>query len=184
MISKDEAIEIMEENVGTKNLQNHMLAVAQIMKRLAEEMDKDEEKWEILGIVHDVDYEKTKDDPEKHALKSAEMMEGKVPEDVIRAIKAHNHEHTGVEPEDDMEYAIHAADAVSGLIVATALVMPNSKLEEARPKSVEKKFDDSSFAKNIDRDRILYCEKLGLERDEFLELSLRALQDIDEKLGL
>ena len=184
MITREEAINLVEENVDTDNLTNHMFAVAQIMKRLADELDKDEQKWEILGFIHDVDYEETKDNPEKHALRSAEMMEGKVPEDVIRAIKSHNHAHTGVEPKSDIEYALIAADAVSGLIVATALVMPNSKLEEARPESVEKKFDDSSFAKNIDRDRILYCEKLGLERDEFLELSLKALQEIDEELGL
>lgn len=184
MISREKALRMMEEEVDTENLKNHMLAVAQIMKKLAEEMDKDEVKWNILGLVHDIDYEETKDDPEKHALRSAEMMEGKVPEEMIRAIKAHNHEHTGVEPESDVDNALIAADAVSGLIVATALVMPNSKLEEARPESVEKKFDDSSFAKNIDRDKILYCEKLGFERDEFLELSLKALQEIDEKLGL
>ena len=184
MISRKEALEMIELNIDTENLKNHMLAVAQIMKRLAEELGQDEEKWEILGLVHDLDYEETKDNPEEHALRSAEMVEGKVPDDVYRAIKAHNHQHTGVEPENDMEYAIHAADAVSGLIVATALVMPNSKLEEARPESVEKKFDDSSFAKNIDRDRILYCEEFGLGRDEFLELSLKALQEIDEELGL
>ncbi len=184
MISKEKALAMIDENIDTENLKKHTWAVGQIMKKLAEELDKDEDKWEILGLIHDLDYEETKDNPEIHALKSAEMVEGMVPDDVIRAIKSHNHKHTGVEPENDMENALIAADAVSGLIVATALVMPNSKLEEARPESVEKKFDDSSFAKNIDRDRILYCEKIGLERDEFLELSLHALQDIEDKLGL
>ncbi len=184
MISRQEALEMMEENIDTINLRKHCLAVAQIMKALAGTLGEDQEKWEILGLVHDMDYDQTKDDPEKHALRSAEMVEGKVPEDVIRAIKSHNHKHTGVEPKSDMENSLIAADAVSGLIVATALVMPNSKLEEARPESVEKKFDDSSFAKNIDRDRIMYCEELGLDRDEFLELSLKALQKIDEELGL
>ncbi|MFO7791574.1 MAG: HDIG domain-containing protein [Candidatus Saliniplasma sp.] len=184
MIAREEALKMMKENIDTKNLRKHCLAVAQIMKVLAQKLDRDRQKWEILGLVHDMDYEETKDNPEKHALISAEMVEGKVPEDVIRAIKAHNHKHTGVEPKSDMDNALIAADAVSGLIVATALVMPNSKLEEARPESVEKKFDDSSFAKNIDRDRIMYCEKVGLGRDEFLELSLKALQDIDEELGL
>ncbi len=184
MISREKALKMMEENIDTDNLKKHMLAVAQIMKKLADELGCDEDKWEILGLVHDMDYEETKDDPEEHALRSAEMVEGKVPEDVIRAIKAHNHQHTEVEPHRDMEYGLIATDAVSGLIVATALVMPNSKIEEARPESVEKKFDDSSFAKNIDRDRILRCEELGLERDEFLELSLNALQEIDEELGL
>jgi len=184
LISKEKTMDMIEENIQTENLKKHMWAVGQIMKKLAEELDKDQNKWEILGLIHDVDYEETKDNPENHATKSAEMVEGMVPDDVIRAIKSHNHKHTGVEPKNEMENALIAADAVSGLIVATALVMPNSKLEEARPESVEKKFDDSSFAKNIDRDRILYCEKIGMDRDEFLELSLYALQDIDDRLGL
>lgn len=184
MITKEKALNMIDDNIDTENLKKHTWAVGQIMKRLAEELDKDEKKWEILGLVHDLDYEETKDNPENHALKSAEMVEGMVPDDVVRAIKSHNHKHTSVEPESDMENALIAADAVSGLVVATALVMPNSKLEEARPESVEKKFDDSSFAKNIDRGRILYCEKIGMERDDFLELSLYALQDIDDKLGL
>ncbi|MFP4051000.1 MAG: HD domain-containing protein, partial [Thermoplasmata archaeon] len=161
MITKEKALNMIDENIQTENLKKHTWAVGQIMKRLAEELDKDEKKWEILGLVHDLDYEETKDNPENHALKSAEMVEGMVPDDVVRAIKSHNHKHTGVEPESDMENALIAADAVSGLVVATALVMPNRRLEEARPESVEKKFDDSSFAKNIDRDRILYCEKIG-----------------------
>lgn len=175
---------MIDDNIQTENLKKHMLAVAQIMKRLSGELGYDERKWEILGLVHDLDYEETKDEPERHALRSAEMVEGMVPDDVIRAIKAHNHKHTGMEPKSDMEVGLIAADAVSGLIVATALVMPNSRIEEARPESVQKKFDDSSFAKNIDRDRILRCEELGMERDEFLELSLKALQEIDEELGL
>ena len=184
MISKEKALNLIDENIKTENLKKHTWAVGQIMKKLAEELDRDEDKWEILGLVHDLDYEETKDNPENHATKSAKMVEGMVPDDVVRAVKSHNHKHTGVEPKSDMENALIAADAVSGLIVATALVMPNSKLEEARPESVEKKFDDSSFAKNIDRDRILFCEKIGMERDEFLELSLYALQDIEDKLGL
>ncbi len=184
MIDEEEAHRMIDENIGTENLKKHMYAVAQIMKHLAEKMENDPEKWEVLGLVHDLDYEQTKDDPEEHATKTADMLESKVPEDVIRAIKSHNHKHTGVEPKNEMENALIAADAVSGLVVATALVMPNSKLEEARPESVIKKFDDSSFAKNIDRDRILYCEKIGMDRDEFLEISLEALQEIDEKLGL
>jgi len=175
---------MIEEEIDTENLKNHMLAVGKIMKRLARKLDKDEVKWEILGLIHDVDYEKTKNEPERHATKSAEMVEDKVPKDILRAIKSHNHEHTNVEPKNEMEHALIAADAVSGLVVATALVMPNSKLEEARPESVKKKFDDSSFAKNIERDRILFCEKIGIDKDDFLELALRALQDIDEDLGL
>lgn len=184
MITKERAHEMIDENIDTENLKKHMYAVAQIMRRLAEHLGEDEEKWEILGLIHDLDYESTKDNPEDHATKTAEMLMGKVPEDIIRAIKSHNFKHTDVEPENKMENCLIAADAISGLIVATALVMPNSKIEEARPESVDKKFDDSSFAKNIDRDRVLYCRKAGIPRDEFIELSLNALKEIDNKLGL
>ncbi|MFO7991730.1 MAG: HDIG domain-containing protein [Thermoplasmata archaeon] len=184
MLDEESAMAMVEKNVDNKNLVNHMLAVSKIMETLASEVDEDEKKWKILGLVHDVDYEETKDDPDRHALVSADMLIGKVPDDIVRAVKSHNFEQTGVEPDNTMEYALIAADAVSGLVVATALVMPNGKLEEARPESVIKKFSDSSFAKNIDRDKILYCEKLGLGRDEFLTLSLKTLQEIDDELGL
>ncbi len=184
MISREEAIAMVEDNVKNKNLRKHMLAVAAILKRLAAELGEDEEQWELLGIVHDIDYEETQDDPERHASVSADMLEDKVPEELVRGVKSHNHEHTGVEPNSLMEHALIAADAASGLVIATALVMPNRKLEEARPESVIKKFGDSSFAKNIDRDRILHCKELGLSKDEFLKLSLEALQNIHDELGL
>ncbi len=184
MITGEEVVALVEENVKNKNLQKHMLAVAAILKRLARELEVNENEWELLGLVHDVDYEKTQDRPEEHALVSAEMLEGKVPDNIIRAVKSHNFEHTGVAPEKPMEHALIAADAASGLVIATALVMPNRKLEEARPESVIKKFDDSSFAKNIDRDRIMYCKELGIDREKFLTISLDALQEIHQELGL
>lgn len=174
----------MENKVKNKNLRKHMLAVAAILRKTAETLGEDQETWELLGIVHDIDYEATMDSPEKHALVSAEMLEGKVHGELIRAVKSHNHEHTGVEPEINMEHALIAADAASGLVIATALVMPGRKLAEARPESVIKKYGDTSFAKNIDRERILHCEKFGMDRDEFLELSLEALQEIHRDLGL
>ncbi len=184
MITREEAVALVEENVKNKNLQKHMMAVAAILKRLARELGVNEDEWELLGLVHDVDYEKTQDRPDEHALVSAQILEGMVSDDVIRAVKSHNFEHTGVAPEKNMEHALIAADAASGLVIATALVMPNRKLEEARPESVFKKFDDSSFARNVHRDRIMYCEKFGMDREKFLTISLEALQGIHKELGL
>lgn len=184
MIGKDRAEEMVDENVDTENLRKHMYAVSAIMKKLAKKLNKDPELWARVGLLHDVDYEETKEDPEQHALKSVEMLESELPQKALEAIKAHNFEHLDVEPKTDLDNALIAADAISGLIVATALVMPDKKLEEARMESVLKKFDDSSFAKNIDRSRIMYCEKLGLSKEEFVEISLDALQKIHEKLGL
>ncbi len=184
MIEKEKAREMVKDKVDTGNLRKHMYAVSAIMEKLAEELGKDQEKWSRVGLLHDIDYEETKDNHEEHALRSAEMLEGKLPEDALRAIKAHNHKHTEVEPDSDLANALIAADAISGLIVATALVMPNSKIEEARVESVLKKFDDSSFAKNIDRDRVMYCEELGLSKKQFVEISLEALKGIKDELGL
>lgn len=184
MISKQRASELVKEKIQNRNLRKHMYAVSAIMKKVAERLGKDVDKWGKTGLLHDIDYEETKDDPERHASLSAEMLKDELPEDSLKAIKAHNFEHSGVEPKGDLSNALIASDAISGLIVATALVMPNKKLEEARVESVLKKFDDSSFAKNIDRNRILYCKKLGMNKEEFVELSLEALKEISEKSGL
>ncbi len=183
-ISREDAVQMINREVATENLKKHMHAVGAIMKELAKELGKDPEKWCKVGLLHDVDYEQTKDKHEEHALRSAQMLEGKLPEESLKAIKAHNYEYTETEPDSDLANALIAADGISGLIIATALVMPNSKLEEVRTKSVLKKFDDSSFAKNVDRDKITYCEKLGLNKEEFIEISLNALNDINDKLGL
>lgn len=184
MISKGRALELVEDKVETKNLRKHMYAVSAIMKKLAEKLGKDVKKWGLTGLLHDIDYEETKDKPEKHALRSVEMLEDKLPEDALYAIKSHNFEHLEVDPEKDLDNALIAADAISGLMVATALVMPNKKLEEVRVESVLKKFNDSSFAKNVDRDRILFFRELGLSKEEFIEISLEALKEIHGELGL
>lgn len=184
MIDNKKAEGMVKEKIDTKNLRKHMYAVSAIMEKLAEELDKDVELWKKVGLLHDIDYEETKDNPDQHAKKSAKILEGELPEKALKAIKAHNFERLDVEPENTIDNALIAADAISGLIVATALVMPDKKIEQARVESVLKKFDDSSFAKNIDRDKILFCKKLGMSKEEFVEISLNALKGINEKLGL
>ncbi len=184
MINEDRALDMVREEVDTKNLRKHMYAVSAIMERLAREFDGNKKEWKAVGLLHDIDYEKTKNEPEKHGVKSAEMLEDCLPDGCLEAIEAHNSMYSGTEPESKMSKALIASDAISGLIVATALVMPNSTLEEVRKESIMKKIDDSSFAKNIDRDRIRYCEKLGLNLEEFVELSLEAMENVHEKLGL
>ncbi|OUJ18781.1 putative HD superfamily hydrolase [Methanonatronarchaeum thermophilum] len=184
MIGKNEAENMVIDRVDTENLRNHMYAVSAIMEELAKELDADIELWRRVGLLHDIDYEETKDNPKEHAKRSAEILEDKLPQKGLKAIKAHNHQHLDTKPKNNLDHALIAADAVSGLIVATALVMPNQKLKEARTESILKKFDDTSFAKNIDRNRILNCKKIGLEKKEFIETSLKALQKIDKKLGL
>jgi putative nucleotidyltransferase with HDIG domain len=188
MISIEEARDLMEREVETDALRKHMLTVSVIMEALAakqgiEEDAEEKEKWALVGLLHDLDYERTKDDFERHGLITAEMLDGKLPEDCLEAIKAHN-KMTGFEPASMMAKALIAADAVSGLIVPTALMMPSRKLADVRVKSLTKKYKDKSFARTVSRENIMVCEDLGLERSEFFTLALDALQPISDELGV
>ena len=184
MESYDDAVERVKEEVSDDKLRKHMYAVSDIMEALAEELGEEVSVWGRVGLLHDIDYEETRDDHERHGLVSAEMLEDELSDEELDAIRAHNHEHTEVEPENVLDHALIAADAISGLIVATALVMPDSKLEQVRKESVMKKIDSSSFASSIDRDRIRRCEEIGMDLEKFVEVSLKAMKIDSERLGL
>jgi putative nucleotidyltransferase with HDIG domain len=184
MIKGEEALQEVRKNISNDKIVLHVIAVAKIMKALARRLGKDEELWEVAGLLHDIDYEKTKDEPSKHGLEAEEILRGRVPPEVVKAIKAHNFENTSVPPESDLDKALIAADAVSGLVIATALVMPNKRLAEVSVNTLKRKFKQKDFARNVNRDRILFCEQIGLSLDEFLELSLESLSEISDVLGL
>ena len=182
-MNREEALALVKENVSNKNLIKYMLAVEAIMKEIAEVKGYDVEKYSLAGLCHDADYEKTIDDMTKHGLVSAEMVEGKVEQEVDDCIKRHN-EMTGNKPETDFDKALVAADAVSGLVIAAALMMPNKKVSEVRLETLQNKFKKKDFARNVKRENVLICEQIGFTLDEFLELSLGALQKIADDLGL
>ena len=183
-MDRGEALRIIEENVSNRKIVLHMIAVSAIMRALARYLGEDEEEWELVGLLHDIDYERTKANPARHGLEAENILKGRVSEEVLRAIKAHNFENTGVKPETRLENALIAADAVSGLIIASALVMPHKKLEEVRVETLEKKFRQKDFARSVSRERIMFCEKLGLSRERFFELALEALKEVSGELGL
>lgn len=184
MIGREEALHLVEENVKNKNLISHMLAVEAIMRGLARHFSEDEELWGLTGLLHDVDYTLTESDPEKHTLVAEDILEGLASEEIVRAIKAHNSEHTGIVPGTKMEKALIAADSISGLLIACSLVQPSKKIEDVKVKSVKKKFKQKDFARAVSRERILKCEEIGLERPEFYEIALDSLKEISDKLGL
>ena len=184
MLSREDALKLLRENVRNEKMILHMIAVGAIMRELARYFGEDEDLWELVGLLHDIDYERTKDNPSKHGLVAEEILGSLVSDDVLRAIKSHNYENTGVEPRTRMEKALIASDAVSGLIIACALVMPSKKLEEVKVKTVKKKFKQKDFARNVSRERILFCEQIGIPREKFFELALNALKGVSDKLGL
>ncbi len=183
-MKREEAIELVKKNIKKGNLFKHMLAVEAIMREIAIYLNKNEEKWSLAGLLHDIDFEITMNEPEKHGIVAEEILKGKVDEKIIRAIKSHNFENTKIEAESEMEKALIAADSISGLIIACALVMPSKKLRDVKVETIKKKFKQKDFARNCNRNRILFCEKINIPREKFFEISLKALQKISNELGL
>jgi putative nucleotidyltransferase with HDIG domain len=185
MITKERALEILKENISNQNLRKHHYAVAAAMKGLASELGGVSETWEIVGLLHDADYEKTKDRPDLHTELIAEILEQEeVEEKIIRAIQSHNYEYTGLMPETPLEFALLSCDDLTGLIVAVALVHPE-KLAGVSVESVLKKFGSKSFAAGADREKIKRCEEnLDIPLDKFIDLVLGAMKEESEKLGL
>ena len=184
LLTRDEALNLVKKNVTKKNVVYHMLAVEAIMRSVAKHFGEDENQWGLIGILHDIDYEKTEAEPQKHSLLAEEILKGFVPDVIIKAIKTHNFKYTGVMPETRMEKALIASDAISGLLVACALVMPSKKLADVKVESVAKKFKDKDFARGADRERILVCEEIGIPREKFFEIALNGLKKVAAEISL
>jgi putative nucleotidyltransferase with HDIG domain len=185
MITREKALEILHANITNQNLRKHHYGVAVAMNKLAEELDGDPEVWEIVGLLHDADYEQTKDQMERHTLLLAEILEVEgIDPEIIRSIQSHASEYSGVEPTTEMDYALLSCDDLTGLIVAVALVHPE-KLSGVTLESVLKKFNSKSFAASVNREKILKCENnLDVPLDRFIGWVLEAMQAEKELLGL
>jgi putative nucleotidyltransferase with HDIG domain len=184
MLTRDEALSLVNKHVSKKNVVYHMIAVEAIMRSAARHFREDEEKWGLVGLLHDVDYEKTEATPEKHSLLAQEILNGVIPDDLIRAIKTHNAKYTGILPESRMEKALVACDAISGLLIACGLVMPSKKLADVKVESVAKKFKDKDFARGADRERIVVCEEIMVPKEKFFEIALSGLKESASQIGL
>ncbi len=184
MMTHAQALELVKKNVAKNNVVYHMIAVEAIMIASAKQLGEDKERWGLIGLLHDIDYEKTETTPEQHSLLAENMLKDVVDADMIRAIKYHNFAYTGTKPETKMEKALIAADAVSGLLIACALVMPSKKLADVKVESVGKKFKDKDFARGADRERMLFCEQIGIPREKFFEVALNGLKESASQIGL
>jgi len=185
MIDRNRALEILNQYVQADNLRKHCLATEAIMRKLAQRLGKDEELWGLTGLLHDLDLEITRNDQSKHGLIGAEILaqEG-LPTEALQTIRAHNGERLGITRQTEFEHALAASETITGLIVATALVQPEKKLAFVQPKSVKKRMKEKRFAENVNRNIIQECEHFGIPLDEFIALSLEAMQNISSELGL
>jgi len=185
-MNREQALQLVKENIKNKNSIKHCLAAEAIMIGLAEHFNEDIKLWGLVGLLHDLDMELVDyiKEPEKHGLKTVEMLKEKGIDNVIlEAIKAHNSA-TGKIAETKLEKAIYCADPLTGLIVATTLVLPSKKLADVGVNNVLNRFKEKSFAKGADREIIASCSEIDLSLEKFLEIGLKAMKKINSDLGL
>lgn len=181
---RERVLETVEAQVANVNLRRHMLATEAIMRGLAQRLGEDPESWGLAGLAHDLDVETTEGDFTRHGAESAATLRDLgLPEPLVHAVAAHNPA-TGVAAESRLDIGLLAADQLSGLITAAALIRPDKDLGGVKLKSVRKRFREGAFARGVDREAIQRCAELGLELDEFLGIGLEAMQAVAPDLGL
>ncbi len=184
-ISRDQAYTLLTEHLKTPNLIKHCLATEAIMRSLAGRFDRDPEIWGLAGLLHDIDLEVIDADMATHAAKGAEMLrEAGVSDEICEAVMKHNAEGLGLKREGVFDHALAAAETITGLIVATALVLPDKKLASVKSKSVRKRMKEKSFARGARREVIMECEEIGIPLAEFIEISLESMRGVAEEIGL
>jgi len=184
-MEREKALNLLKENLKNKNLVKHCLAVEAGMRKLADRFNEDQEKWGLGGLLHDIDYEKTEGEPSEHSKVGAEMLkEMEIEQDICDAVLTHNEYH-GIEPKNLMAKALYCLDPLTGLIVAATLVLPSKKINDLKTENVLKRFKEGAFARGVNREIISQCKDLlGLNLEEFVEISLKAMQEISDDLGL
>jgi len=186
-MKRDDAWELLTEYTQEKSLLKHALAVEAALRAYARKYGEDEEKWGILGLIHDFDYEKYPTMPNEHTVEGAKIMRARGwPEELIRAMQSHA-SYSGVSRESRMEKALFAVDELTGLISAVALVRPTKDIRDITEiKSIKSKFKDKAFAANVSRQDIVEgAEALGVDLwTEHVPLVLEAMKGIAAELGL
>jgi putative nucleotidyltransferase with HDIG domain len=183
-LNREDALKLLRQYTKNENLVKHALAVEAAMRAYAKKYGEDEEKWSLVGLLHDFDYEMYPS-RQDHPLKGAAILQSLgYPEDIIYAIKSHA-DYLGLERKSLMDKTLFAVDELAGFITAVALVRPSKKLSEVEVSSVKKKMKDKAFAKSVSRDDIINSAKdLGVDLDEHIDFVIKAMQGIAEELGL
>jgi putative nucleotidyltransferase with HDIG domain len=182
--SRKEAWEIVTEFTDGENLRRHMLGVEAAMRGYARMFDEDEEKWGLVGLLHDFDYEKYQG-PNGHPFVGVQILDKRGwPRDVRRAILSHAN-YTGVPRESMMEKALYAVDDLTGFLVACAMVRPSKSFADLSVASVKKKMKDKSFCAPVDREDLKEAAAdLGIAFDKHVENVIKFLRPVEAELGL
>jgi putative nucleotidyltransferase with HDIG domain len=183
-LNREDALALLHEHTKTDSLRKHAYAVEAAMRFYARKFGEDEEKWSIVGLLHDFDYE-ANPSPDSHPWKGVEILREKgYPEDVIHAILGHA-QYTNTPRESLMDKTLFAVDELAGFVIAVALVRPSKSIHEVEVSSVKRKMKDKAFARGVHREDVLQgAEELGVPMDEHITNVIEALKDAAQTLGV
>jgi putative nucleotidyltransferase with HDIG domain len=182
--NREEALALLKQYNKNESLIKHALAVEGVMRYMARKRGGDEEKWGVIGLIHDLDYEQF---PDQHCIKTEEILkENSWPEEYIRAVVSHGWGIcTDVKPESDMEKVLYAIDELTGLVVTSALVRPSKSVMDMKAKSVKKKWKQKQFAAGVDRSIIEKgAEMMGVELSELITDTIMGMREVAQEIGL
>lgn len=183
MLRRPQALALLQSHLTEAALLHHSLETEAVLRALAQRLGQDQELWGLAGLLHDLDWTATKESPETHGLASAQLLADHLPEVALAAIRAHNGERNGHAPTTPLDYALRCGESVTGLVRASALLRPEG-LQGMRAASLKKKMKDKAFARNVSRENIRECERLGLELGDFLTLAIGAVSGVAAEVGL
>jgi len=182
--NREEALQLLKEFNKNESLIKHGLTVEAVMRHFADLFGEDKEKWGIIGLIHDIDYEMF---PDQHCIKAREILsERGWPEDYIHAVQSHGWKIcVDVEPVEKMEKVLYTIDELTGLIAATALMRPSRSILDMEVKSVKKKWKQKSFAAGVNREVIEEgAVLLGMDLDKVIEETIKGMQSVAEEIDL
>jgi len=184
MISHESAIKFLHQHILNQNMIKHCLASEAVLRAVALKLNEDPEEWGLAGLLHDIDVEITQGDPFQHGPYAAGMLDGMLSAQAIDAIVMHNEMATWKARNTVFQHALAAGETITGLIMATAMVYPDKKLASVKTKSITKRMKEKAFAASVNRENIMECELIGIPIQYFAEMSLVAMQEISDELGL
>ena len=182
--TRDDALRLLKEYNKSESLIKHALAVEGVMRYMARKSGEDEDKWGVIGLIHDLDYEMY---PDQHCKKTEEVLrDHEWPEEYIRAVISHGWGIcTDVEPQTRLEKTLYAIDELTGLVVTSALVRPSKSVMDMKAKSVKKKWKNKRFAAGVDRSIITRgAEMLGVELSELITDTIMGMREVADSIGL
>ena len=184
-MNRIEALDLLHRYIKNEKMIYHCLASEAVMRGLARKLGRDEEKWGLAGLLHDLDVEITNAEPTVHGTQTEILLKDyDVDPDILDAIRMHNECSSGKERSTQFQHALAAGETITGLIFATTYVYPDRKLASVKTKSVVKRMKEKIFAASVRRENILECEKIGIPIDEFAAIAIESMLPIADEIGL